>query len=795
MDPSNKRDIEDELRAVETSFRHMAENVPGALFRYVLHPDGRNAVIYMSPRCLDLWEVEAERIQNDATILWQMVDAEDLPGMQASVMQSAQTLQPWRWEWRITTPSGKRKWLQGIGRPKPQPDASVVWDSLILDVTERKLADEALRLSELRLRQVMAVTGSGLWDWQIDTDQITHNRRWCELLGLGDEHLHHTLAEFTPLIVEQDRAAVMARIQACLDGTGPYASEHRMRRADGGVIWVEDRGDIVERDAAGKPLRMLGSITDITARRQAQEALRSKDAAIESSLTGVALADLDGRLTYVNPAFCRLWGVSAAEAMGRSVIDFWRTAEHPAAVVDALMTQGHWAGEMEAVRPDGVAFSVQIAATLVRDDAGNAVCMQGSFVDVSETRRYLAELLAMQSVLESRVAERTAELAMAKDAAEQANHSKSAFLARMSHELRTPLNAVLGFSQLLALNDAVAAAPAALAQLRHIREAGEHLLAMIDEVLDLARIESGNLHMSFETIELSGLTAECLKLVAPMATRHAVTLHEDAGPGEQWVKGDRTRLRQVVVNLLTNAIKYNRSGGRVDLCLDTVTDTGQVSIAIRDTGKGLTPHQIAGLFRPFNRLGAETSGVEGTGLGLVIARQLVEAMHGELSVDSVPGEGSVFTATLPQAHAADSHRAAEPEAVIASPASALVSPMLLLYVEDNPANVTLMQQALQLRPGVRLEIAIDGEAGLNAVRRLQPDLVLLDLDLPRLHGFEVLRQLRADPATARIPCVAVSANAMGQHLQRAAEEGFADYLTKPFDLGKLYSLIDSFRSP
>lgn len=407
-----------------------------------------------------------------------------------------------------------------------------------------------------------------------------------------------------------------------------------------------------------------------------------------------------------------------------------------------------------------------------------------------QTVREQTALRVMNASLERKVAERTAEFEAAKEAAEAANHSKSAFLARMSHDLRTPLNAILGFSQLLALDPALAQGGGARRQVQLIHDAGKHLLAMIDEMLDLTRIESGGLHLSLETVDAGALVEECLQLVGVLAAKHQATLEQRHGDAKYLVHADHTRLRQVLVNLLTNAIKYNKAGGRVEVVLSHAP--GGVQVAVTDSGQGMTPAQLAGLYQPFNRLGAEASGVEGTGLGLVIAKQLIEAMHGRLEVCSVPGAGSTFTLTLPAAESAAVRERRPPSPAQPTVLPATTVPRRVLYVEDNPVNQILMREMLRLHPGVELAMDADGPSALARAARWQPQLVLLDLDLPGMSGYEVLRRLRADPVTAGTPCVAVSAFALGPEIQHAMDAGCVAYLCKPFELAQLYEVIGRY---
>lgn len=375
--------------------------------------------------------------------------------------------------------------------------------------------------------------------------------------------------------------------------------------------------------------------------------------------------------------------------------------------------------------------------------------------------------------------------------AEAASRVKSDFLARISHDLRTSLNAVLGFAYLLQRDAAVMTAPSRAMRVNQIYRAGRHLLAMIDDLLDVVRIETGGLKLRVEPVNLQLLAADCVVLTEALASQHLVQVSLAGDWRGRWANADRRRLHQALLQLVSNAVKHNRPGGSVALRLVAGASAygDSVTLCVQDTGPGMTAEQIADLYQPFNRLGAERGHIEGTGLGLVTARHLLMAMGGELTVSSVPGTGSVFSVTLPSV--APGLAAAEPVREHLAASTGPKRPMTVLYVEDNPVNVALMQALLGSRPLVHMEVAEDGRAGLEAIRRLRPDLVLLDINLPLMSGLQVLQHLRADPATAQLLCVGVSANGLPEDIVLARDAGFDDYLVKPFDPDRLLGLIDS----
>ena len=385
-------------------------------------------------------------------------------------------------------------------------------------------------------------------------------------------------------------------------------------------------------------------------------------------------------------------------------------------------------------------------------------------------------------VMESEILRRSRELHEANRMLRAANQAKSEFLSRMSHELRTPLNAVLGFGQLLEMNgldDDQAQS------VQHILKAGRHLLGLIDEVLDIARIDSGRLAISMEPVHVHDVVQETLDLIQPMAERRGISV-EDRTEGDEHVRADRQRLKQVFLNLASNGVKYNRDGGTVTFSASKEGEELEVHVA--DTGRGISPENMKRVFTPFDRLGAEGSDIEGTGIGLSLSKRLVELMGGTIGVRSTHGEGSVFTVRLPvvpsPVEVLDQQAVEDIPAALSSGREATI-----LYIEDNLSNLKLVERVLARRP-VKLLAAMQGGLGLELAREHRPDLILLDLHMPGMTGEEVLAALREDPGTASTPVVILSADALPKTVERLYGQGVKAYLTKPLDVAMFLGVID-----
>ncbi len=552
--------------------------------------------------------------------------------------------------------------------------------------------------------------------------------------------------------------AVVGLLSAAMLGASLLITTGRTRRIESAVR---------ERTAA---LR-----AEVAERHVAETALRASEQRFRNILDnvpiGVVYTDLDGRIIQANPRFCELTGYSEAELTQLSPA----ALTHPEDFAnDELLTIQLVHGEIPMYRRHkrcinraGEIVWVRSTVSLLRGADNAPWRIVGVVEDITEHLR-----------LEE--AER------AREAAELSNRAKNDFLSRMSHELRTPLNAMLGFAQLLEIDRRNPLTAGQRPWVAQIQQAGWHLLEMINDVLDLSRIDSGNLRLQTGTLDLAELVESTSALVASDAAKRGIRISAQLAPEASAILGDATRVKQILTNLLSNAVKYNIDGGRVHVA-SRLGGPDLVEVSVTDTGLGMTPEQMEELFRPFNRLGRERTALQGTGIGLVISRRLAELMGGSIRVKSVPGQGSSFILRLP--------KAIDPDTVPSSlddlaALSADYHRRIVLYIEDNETNIEVMRGIVAQRAQVQLEVATTGLGGLAAVRERRPHLLLLDMHLPDMAGLDLLHHLKADPATSAIPVIVVSADATTQQVDAALDAGAVRYLTKPVGVNELLSALD-----
>jgi PAS domain S-box-containing protein len=519
-------------------------------------------------------------------------------------------------------------------------------------------------------------------------------------------------------------------------------------------------------------------VEDITEWKDAQQALQEQTKRLAASMQAnqllmdnsrdvICSLDAQGHFLSTSAACRRLWGYEEEELIGRCYL----ALVHPD---DRLSSK-----EMEESTRCGEKVTGFVNRCLRKDGTIVDVLWSASWSEAEEILFCVAS-----DVTERQRIER--ELREAKEIADRANRAKSEFLSRMSHELRTPLNAILGFGQLLQRQEPM---PAQRPHLHYILSAGRHLLKLIDEVLDISRIETDRMQLSLEPVSVNLAFKEAIHLIKPLANEHSV--HVFSPPEEEtdvFVLADNQRLQQVLLNLLNNGVKYTPAGGAVMLECGSHDDT--VRLVVHDTGIGIASDKLERVFTPFDRLGVEQSGIEGTGLGLALSKSLVHAMQGRIGVESRPGEGTSVWLEFSRANSPLSTLTQEREATPAPRLSETLQQRSILYIEDNLSNLTLVQELLKQVGSIQLLSAMQGRIGLDLARQHTPDLILLDLHLPDMSGAQVLTELQSSEVTSCIPTVIVSADATAGQLERLMEAGARDYITKPIDIARFYHVVE-----
>ncbi len=601
---------------------------------------------------------------------------------------------------------------------------------------------------------------------------IEINEQASRLLGIGrDALVGRRVAE---LIFEEDRPALNAATQDSARRRHAVQVDCRMPASGSVGRWFSVQFQPGFQDDRAQTWYVV--FADITERKRHDAWLTQRNAlltALSNNLPGVIYVfrpgpDKGGRLEFVSEGARDLFGCSPEEALAspwamynrvvpEDLNQFFQQRDLAAETSGRLHSEfrvRNSQGEMRWCSADSVAG--------IDPDGLEVRC--GYISDITEHKLYQEAMVAAET-------------------AERASRAKSEFLSRMSHELRTPLNAVIGFAQLLRIDTQPRLSEGQVRKVELIERSGAHLLAVISDVLDLSRIEAGDMPISIEPVHVDTVVLDVLAMVAESAQSARVQLAPPQFELASSVMADRVRLRQILVNLVSNAVKYNRPEGVVRVRVWQSGD--RIAIEVSDTGLGLTEEQQQHLFEPFNRLGADQKGIDGTGIGLVIVKRLVDLMGGQLSVRSVPLVGTSFTVELP-ASDEDLQSDHAPLLDLPEPSGAAT----VLYVEDNEVNVVLVRQIMGLRPSWHLMVANSGAQALEMVRQHRPDLLLLDMHLGDMTGFELVDRLDADPATQGIPKVALSADAMPDRVHAARERGFAAYITKPLNVAKLLQCLE-----
>jgi len=655
---------------------------------------------------------------------------------------------------------------------------------VFVDNTSDHIIQEVLLENEERWEYALSGAEDGVWDWEVPAAKVFYAIKWKEMLGYQDQEIGDSLAEFSTRVHPEDQPRVDLALQAHIDGQQPgFRAELRMRCRDGSYKWILTRGKIVKRGPAGQPLRIIGTHTDISSMKLTESALRESLAqehllsdVIEQSVMPFCIGNPSGQLTMVNQAYEKLTGFDRAELIGNpNWFQLVTSPEHleisTRLARQSLLTRQSFSLEKEFFRKDGSRVPVELLVQPVFDEAGNHRHFRAFIQDISERKKAALAL----------------EAAMAR--AHEANEAKSEFLASLSHEIRTPLNAILGYTQILQREPDLS--PATGAKLAIINRSGENLLVVLNDILDLAKIEAGKMSLQPVEFHLPELLGDLVRLYGPMAAEKGLALTLVPVPGlSPIIRADQTKLRQVLFNLLGNAIKFTERGGielRVSLVQPAASGT-ELWLTVTDTGPGMAAEEQELLFEKFQQAQAGKMSLRGIGLGLALCRQFARLMGGEITLTSTLGVGSSFQVVVPVELAGGRDQPATrraPAGFVLAPGQA---PVPVLVVDDLHENREVLQTLLA-GAGFVVEAVASGAAALTACRVKLPRLVLMDTRMPGMDGYETIRGLRAEFPAAALKIISVSAAAYATDQAAARQAGADDFIAKPVKASELFAKI------
>lgn len=703
------------------------------------------------------------------------------------------------------------------------------------NISEKKSMLSTLIKSEERLAKSQAFANIGTWDWNIQTGELYWSDRIGPLFGYQEGELETTYDNFLAALHPDDRDSVTNAITQCIEHNTEYDIEHRVVWPDGQIRWVHEKGDIVK-DSNGLPQHMLGVVTDIHEQKilqiqqeQYQQLLNTLHESltiftIQSDFKNSANLLLDGLLEITQSEYGFIGEILykddgspylkthaitniAWNDKTQNLYEEWGEKGFEFTNMDTLFGHVITTGKMvvsDSPITDPRATGVPEGHPLMHSFLGMPVfygkTLIGMYGLANRPNGYDEDLLKLLKVFSSTYssiiqAKRSNEikkqnqldLIHAKELAESANKAKSTFLSSMSHELRTPLNAILGFAQLLKLHKNLD--EDSISNIADIISAGRHLLELINDILDLAKIESGKINISFEPVSLADLTEECSALTAGLSEKYNVTVTFSKNCSKNhFILADYTKLKQVMLNLISNAIKYNNKNGKVIIDC-SLNQNNKLTVSIKDNGPGIKDKDIPKLFIPFNRLGAESdSGIEGSGIGIVITKQLLESMHSQLFVNSTYGEGSEFSFSLPVAKPKPIDK---PEPQNTTEEKITKKNIKVFYIEDNRANLDMVEQLITKWTDFKFSSASDPIVGIEDIKQFSPDIILLDINLPKMTGYEVIKHLQTHNICPHARIFALTANAMNSDINKIWDAGFNEYISKPIDIQNLLDKLNN----
>lgn len=809
-DISDRKHIENQLRKTEEWLHQHSRCSPSSVYTLVQEPDGQVWFEYVSSAVESIHEVTVEQALQDASVILNAMHPDDRAGYQAAVLESLQDFSPFSYQWRIITPSGQVKWLQGNSQPERRENGAIAWHGVVIDITDRKHADAALQQSQKLIEQITESTTAILYIYDlVEQRNVYVNRQIREILGYSAEEIQAMGNNlFANLVHPEDLPRMLERVEDCLiTGDAEVVGvEYRMRHASGEWRWLQSRDRVFKRTATGMPLQMIGTAVDITNRKQLELALQVSEARLQRLAANIAgmlyqyVLNPDGSefFSYLSPKCWEIYELEP-EVLLQDCGLVW-TMIHPAdrervrqESFRSAQQPERFDVEFRLLPASGCVRWVRAVSQPERQPDGSTV-WDGLVLDITD--RKAAEL----------------ELQQAKEAAEAASRAKSLFLANMSHELRTPLNIILGFTQLLSGDTSLRSEQQGY--IRIMYRSGDHLLHLINDILDLSKIEAGHITLENSSVDLIKLLDDLGEMFRQRATDKALQFNLDLAPATpHYILTDSSKLRQVLINLLNNAIKFTHQGSvtlrvktgtiaaeRTYLARETQQPDQVLIFEVEDTGVGIASAELATIFDAFTQAEAGKVALEGTGLGLTISRSIVNLMGGDLSVCSTVNQGSTFRFSIPL-HLA---RSISPSPAMPNRPVIGLAPdqpvYRILVVDDQPDNRHLLVKLLT-QIGLEVQAVENGAAAIAHWQQWHPHLIWMDMRMPEMDGFATTQEIRtqelritnqSSSVTEKPPrtkIIALTAQASSDDRARALAAGCDDFVSKPIAIDLMFTKL------